>query len=225
MGCCSRSRARRSPVDGGRRSSCSGSPAAIAVLFLAFAFDFLPHYPYDSTGRYFDTRISGRALNAVLLGQNYHLVHHLWTTIPWYRYQPVFGQIRGALEARGCRIEPVVPAGTRSVEVMTAQRLKMQDLERATGVGRETIRFYIREGLLPEPERPSRNVAWYDESFVERVALIKELQQKRFLPLHVIKAIVGNDAAPSRDEVRTLLELDGKLFPAVGSAPEMPADA
>ena len=59
-----------------------------------------------------------------------------------------------------------------------------------------------------------------DESFVERIALIKELQQKRFLPLHVIKAIVGNDTAPSRDEVRTLLELDGKLFPAVGSAPD-----
>lgn len=102
--------------------------------------------------------------------------------------------------------------------------MKMQDLERATGVGRETIRFYIREGLLPQPERPSRNVAWYDESFVERIALIKELQQKRFLPLQVIKAIVGNDAEPPRDEVKALLELDGKLFPAVGGAAEMPAE-
>ena len=104
----------------------------------------------------------------------------------------------------------------------------MKDLERATGVGRESIRFYIREGLLPEPERPGRNVAWYDESFVERIALIKELQQKRFLPLHVIKAIVANDTTPSRDEVRTLLELDGKLFPAVagalGSGPERLSD-
>ena len=34
-------------------------------------------------------------------------------------------------------------------------RMRMRDLERATGVGRETIRFYIREGLLPEPARPS----------------------------------------------------------------------
>ena len=46
------------------------------------------------------------------------------------------------------------------------KRLKMRDLERATGVGREAIRYYIREGLLPEPERTARNVAWYDESFV-----------------------------------------------------------
>ncbi len=101
-----------------------------------------------------------------------------------------------------------------------ARRMKMKDLERAAGVGRETIRFYIREGLLPEPDRPSRNVAWYDESFVDRLALIKELQQKRFLPLHVIRNIVGADAPPSRDEIRTLLELDGKLFPAVEGAPE-----
>jgi predicted DNA-binding transcriptional regulator AlpA len=106
---------------------------------------------------------------------------------------------------------------------MRRKGMKMQELERATGVGRETIRFYIREGLLPQPERPNRNVAWYDEAFVERVALIKELQQKRFLPLQVIKALVGADAAPSRDEVQALLELDGKLFPAVAGA-ELPPE-
>ncbi len=102
--------------------------------------------------------------------------------------------------------------------------MKMKDLERAAGVGRETIRFYIREGLLPEPQRPRRNVAWYDASFVERLVLIKELQQKRFLPLHVIRSMLGTDAPPSRDEVRTLLELDGKLFPAVAGAPEAAAE-
>ena len=80
-------------------------PATLAVFFLAFAFDFLPHYPYDTDERYYDTRIiPSRALNGVLLGQNYHLIHHLWTTIPWYRYQRVFGAIRQELEARHCRI-------------------------------------------------------------------------------------------------------------------------
>ncbi len=80
-------------------------PALIAILFLALTFDFLPHYPYDSRERFLDTRIyPGRFLNAVLLGQNYHLIHHLWTTIPWYRYQRVFREIRPELEARGSRI-------------------------------------------------------------------------------------------------------------------------
>jgi len=81
-------------------------PALIAVLFLAMSFDFLPHYPYDSQERYHDTRIyPGRVLNALLLGQNYHLIHHLWTTIPWYRYQRVFGEIEDQLIERGARIE------------------------------------------------------------------------------------------------------------------------
>ena len=43
--------------------------------------------------------------NALLLGQNYHLIHHLWTTIPWYRYQRVFERIEGDLAERGARIE------------------------------------------------------------------------------------------------------------------------
>jgi DNA-binding transcriptional MerR regulator len=93
------------------------------------------------------------------------------------------------------------------------RRLKMKDLERATGVGREAIRFYIREGLVPEPERPARNVAWYDESFVERILLIKKLQSERFLPLSVIKSVLGGKDVPSPDEVQTLLALDGKLQP------------
>jgi DNA-binding transcriptional MerR regulator len=105
-----------------------------------------------------------------------------------------------------------------------ARRLKMKALEGATGVGRETIRFYIRAGLLPEPKRPGRNVAWYDEAFVERIRLIKELQQKRFLPLQVIKAIVGGDARPPRNEVQTLLELDGKIFPLVAGKPTPPPE-
>jgi predicted DNA-binding transcriptional regulator AlpA len=89
----------------------------------------------------------------------------------------------------------------------------MRDLERLTGVGRETIRYYIREGLLPEPERPSRNVAWYDQRFVERLALIKELQQKRFLPLHVIRRLVSGERIPPPAEIEALLQLGGKLLP------------
>ncbi|MBM4245501.1 MAG: MerR family transcriptional regulator [Deltaproteobacteria bacterium] len=98
----------------------------------------------------------------------------------------------------------------------------MKDLERATGVSRETIRYYIREGLLPEPERPGRNVAWYDASFVEHILLIKRLQGERFLPLSVIKGIVGDPRELTEMEERALHALDGHIAPAVeraGAAP------
>jgi len=104
---------------------------------------------------------------------------------------------------------------------MKPDRLKMRDLVRATGVTREAIRFYIREGLLPEPVRPAKNVAYYDDSFVERIKLIKDLQQKHFLPLHVIKSIVAGDRTPPPLEIEALLALDGRLAPkASEAAPE-----
>ncbi|HEV7735264.1 MAG TPA: MerR family transcriptional regulator [Candidatus Binatia bacterium] len=104
-----------------------------------------------------------------------------------------------------------------------AGRFRMRDLERLTGVGRETIRYYIREGLLPEPERPRRNTAWYGPEFVERLRAIRELQQKRFLPLHVIKAVVTGDVPLPDAEVRTLHDLEGKVFSqVVDGAPRPP---
>lgn len=105
------------------------------------------------------------------------------------------------------------------------RHVKMKDLERATGVSRETIRYYIREGLLPEPERPERNVAWYDASFVERILLIKRLQSERFLPLSVIKGIVGEARELTDVETRALHALDGQIEPAAeraGAEPHPP---
>jgi fatty acid desaturase len=102
------------------------APAALAVLVLGFAFDFLPHYPYDNAARYFDTRITpGAVLNVVLLGQNQHLIHHLWTTIPWYRYRRVFTATRDELARRGCRIGwrvTPLPAGVPALAGRQAAR-------------------------------------------------------------------------------------------------------
>ena len=76
---------------------------------------------------------------------------------------------------------------------MNAQ-MKMKELESQTGVNREAIRFYIREGLLPEPEKPRRNVAYYTKEHVERIRLIKKLQDEHFLPLKRVKAVLDHGA-------------------------------
>ena len=77
--------------------------------------------------------------------------------------------------------------------------MKMKELEQRTGIGREAIRFYIREGLLEEPERPKKNVAIYSENHVERILLIKKLQDERFLPLTVIKDVLEQGRAAQGD--------------------------
>src|SRR5689334_8059110 len=88
--------------------------------------------------------------------------------------------------------------------------MKMAELERRTGVGRETIRYYIREGLLPEPERRARNVAAYSDAHVERLATIKRLQEERFLPLEVIRRVLDGDPSalpPASDPFAQLAPL------------------
>ncbi len=80
--------------------------------------------------------------------------------------------------------------------------LKMKELEARTGVNREAIRFYIREGLLPEPEKPKRNVALYSEEHVKRTRLIKELQEKHFLPLKKVKQVLDSPDARALAEDR-----------------------
>ena len=71
--------------------------------------------------------------------------------------------------------------------------MRMRDLEKASGVGRETIRFYIREGLLPEPDKSSPNSARYSDVHVARLKAIKRLQEERFLPLAVIRTLLEAD--------------------------------
>ncbi|MHA7833306.1 MAG: MerR family transcriptional regulator [Algiphilus sp.] len=86
------------------------------------------------------------------------------------------------------------------------RRYRMADVVRETGVGRETIRFYIREGLLPEPERPARNMAWYSEEHIRLLRTIRQLKDEEFLPLEAIKAVLHDrDAHHFSDRQRGML--------------------
>ena len=68
--------------------------------------------------------------------------------------------------------------------------LKMAELAEASGVSPATIKHYLREGLLPEPVKTSRNMAYYPPAFVERLQLIKRLQEERYMPLKVIREML-----------------------------------
>ena len=73
---------------------------------------------------------------------------------------------------------------------MSDGMLKMSELAERSGVSASTIKHYLREGLLGEGEeivRTSRNMAYYPPEYVERIQLIKRLQEERFMPLRVIK--------------------------------------
>jgi DNA-binding transcriptional MerR regulator len=87
----------------------------------------------------------------------------------------------------------------------------MSELAERTGVSPGTIRYYLREGLLGEGGdvvRTSRNMAYYPPHYIERVALIKRLQEQRFMPLRVIKDALAADP----DRLRALVELEDRIL-------------
>ncbi len=77
----------------------------------------------------------------------------------------------------------------------TRPGLKISELADASGVSAGTIKHYLREGLLGNGDgivRTSRNMAWYPPHYVERIRLIKRLQEERFLPLRLIKELLAD---------------------------------
>jgi MerR family transcriptional regulator, mercuric resistance operon regulatory protein len=65
------------------------------------------------------------------------------------------------------------------------ENLTIGVLARKSGVGVETIRFYQRKGLLPQPDRPYGRIRHYQEADVARVRFIKSAQRLGFTLIEV----------------------------------------
>lgn len=71
--------------------------------------------------------------------------------------------------------------------------MRMRELEEKTGVKREMIHFYLRNGMLPEPERPRPRTAIYNDQHVTAIKSIRQLQTEERLKIDEIKQLLqGN---------------------------------
>jgi DNA-binding transcriptional MerR regulator len=68
--------------------------------------------------------------------------------------------------------------------------LKIGEIAKKSSVPPSTIRYYVRQGLLPEPDKVNKSMAYYDESCIEKVIAIRHLQERKYFPLSVIKNIL-----------------------------------
>lgn len=78
-------------------------------------------------------------------------------------------------------------------------------LAKAAGVGVETIRYYQRRGLLPEPPRPPGEVRRYGDADLKRLRFIRSAQAAGFT-LNEIKELLDLDAADDRARARELAQ-------------------
>lgn len=89
-----------------------------------------------------------------------------------------------------------------------AKLLKMSELVEASGVPGATIKHYLREDLLPEPVKTSRNMAYYRPETIERIEMIKRLQEERFMPLKAIRALIADDP----EQARAMLDVEDRIL-------------
>jgi len=95
--------------------------------------------------------------------------------------------------------------------------MKISELSERSGVPVATVKFYIREGMLPRGEALSTTRAEYGEEHLSRLTLIGALADVRGLPLSRVRDILALIDAPDDDPIATLGRAVGALPPYVES--------
>lgn len=73
-------------------------PLLIAGALIELTVAWAVHFPHESQHPLENTGIfKGRLLQILMLNQNYHLVHHLWPSIPWFRYGKAIARVELAM--------------------------------------------------------------------------------------------------------------------------------
>lgn len=83
--------------------------------------------------------------------------------------------------------------------------MRISDLSRESGVPVATVKFYLREGLLPAGRRTSATQAVYGSEHLARLRLVRALTEVGGLSLARVRAVLEGLASPT-------------LFEAVGCA-------
>ncbi|NOZ50808.1 MAG: MerR family transcriptional regulator [Chloroflexi bacterium] len=98
--------------------------------------------------------------------------------------------------------------------------IPMRELERLTGFPRATILYYIKEGLLPQPQKTARNMAYYDCRFVDGLKLIRQLKEQHNLSLQQIKQVLQKKTGGVG--ISLLLDVRDRIFRQVATTSDQP---
>jgi MerR family mercuric resistance operon transcriptional regulator/MerR family copper efflux transcriptional regulator len=95
--------------------------------------------------------------------------------------------------------------------------VKIGEIAKQSGVSVDTVRFYERVGVLPEPSRRPSGYREYEPDTVDRIRLTRELQAIGFSLDDVVAALAAHDAGGATCESErwrldaVLERVDGKL--------------
>ena len=69
--------------------------------------------------------------------------------------------------------------------------MKISEIGSRGGVAASTVKYYVREGLVPEGRRTSRNQTAYDDSHVQRIRLVRALIETGGLSITATKQVLS----------------------------------
>ena len=76
--------------------------------------------------------------------------------------------------------------------------MRINELAERSGVSAATIKYYVREGLVPGGDRTGYNQVTYDESHLHRIRLIRALLDLGRLPIATAKQVIEAVEEPGR---------------------------
>jgi MerR family mercuric resistance operon transcriptional regulator len=111
-----------------------------------------------------------------------------------------------------------------------AERYTIGTLARQAGLNVETIRYYQRRGLVPEPPKPPGGIRRYAQEHVRRLRFIKQAQQLGFsleevaellsledgLHCHEVQELAGEKLAAVRERSAKLRSIETVLVTLLG---------
>ncbi|MEV6364586.1 MerR family transcriptional regulator [Nocardia asteroides] len=74
--------------------------------------------------------------------------------------------------------------------------MRISELSERSGIAVATIKYYLREGLLPPGARTSPNQASYDESHLRRLRLVRALIEVGGLPVATVGEVIAAVDSP-----------------------------
>ncbi len=83
--------------------------------------------------------------------------------------------------------------------------LKMATLVKESGISKSTILYYVKEGLLPSPQKPKPNVHLYDEECISILNFIKYLQENLNYSITEIKSIITDNKIDFKNDTQTVI--------------------
>ncbi len=147
-------------------------PERIAIIVLAWWFDWLPHHGLEDTqsqNRYRATRNRVGLewlLTPLMLSQNYHLVHHLHPSIPFYRYLRTWRRNEDAYLERDAAISTAFgrslnPQEFREWKQLNRKLLKVLPMRMPTGSSAPHAVFHRMPVAAVDPITPDSTLVTF----------------------------------------------------------------